>query len=208
MVVTDIKSQKRTGFYSVFIDGKYRFSLDSDTLGSAGLYRGDEIDESRIDDLLRKSAFARAREYGYLLLSYRDRSERELRNRLLQKDFDPGTVREVAGYFKREGLVDDRVFARKWLDNTLASRPMGRLKARYELMKRGVSAGIVEEATAEIDLDMEYRLARDAAGKKLRALSGYPPDVARPRMLRFLRGRGFHFDVIHDLMEEYFGQDV
>ncbi|MGQ9614997.1 MAG: regulatory protein RecX [Spirochaetota bacterium] len=210
MRVSDIKQQKRrTNRVSIYVDGKYSFSLDYNTFIRAGIHLGDEIVQKDIDALLLKDEYARALDYGYLLLSYRDRSEYELRRRLLEKGFHVDLVREVLKFFRDKKLLDDRQFAKKWIENSLSSRPMGRMRMKHELKGKMVEDGIIDEVVGElVDDDTEMRLARRLTEKKLEALKSYPVEVRRARLLRFLKSRGFNFDLIQGLMEEYFSDDI
>jgi len=208
--ISDIKVQKRNKRrYSVYVDGAYAFSLDENTLSGAGLHVDREIDEQEIATLVLKDEFYRARDYGYLLLSYRDRSEREFRKRLIDKGFHRDVVEEVLGFFKACSLVDDRVFAERWMESVLSGRPMGEMRVRHELRAKLVEDVIIDEVLgARFDHERERELARRAAEKKARSLEGYPADTARRRFTRHLRNRGFRFDIIHELVKEFYGEDI
>lgn len=210
MRISDIKQQKRrTNRVSIYVDGKYSFSLDYNTFIRSGIHLGDKIVQKDIDALLLKDEYARALDYGYLLLSYRDRSEYELRRRLLDKGFHVDLVREVLKFFRDKKLLDDRQFAKKWIENSLSSRPMGRMRMKHELKGKMVEDGIIDEVVGElVDDDTEMKLARRLTEKKLEALKSYPVEVRRARLLRFLKSRGFNFDLIQGLMKEYFSDDI
>jgi regulatory protein len=191
------------------VDGAFSFALDSNTLTRAGLHIGEEISETEIKKLVQKDEFFRARDYGLLLLSYRDRSVRELRKRLLDRDFHREVVEELIDYFSKQGLVDDRIFTERWIEHTLESRPMGMMRIRHELRSKFVDDSVIEEVMrSRLDSDVERDLARRAASKKIRALEGYPSETARRRLQRFMRSRGFQFDIIHEVLKEHFGDDI
>jgi regulatory protein len=205
--ITDIKRQKRhKNRVSIYLDGKYTFSLDYETIARANLYKGDEISEEDKEKLIEKDAFSRARDYAYYYLSYRDRSEYEIRKRLLEKEIPPPVVNEVLLSLKNQGVVNDRVFANKWVDNVILSRPMGRMRVTHELRLKRVRDDIIEEVCGEkLDLEREAELAGRAAEKKMKVLKNYTPEVARRRLNTFLVNLGFNFEIIRDLIKEYFG---
>ena len=207
MKITDIKRQKRRkNRVSIYLDGKYTFSLDNDTIVRANIYTGDEITEEDKNKLIEKDAFSRARDYAYYFVSYRDRSEYEIKKRLFEKEFQPAVVNEVLSLLKSRGIVDDHSFVNKWVDNVILSRPMGRMRVTHELRAKRVRDDIIDEVCQEkLDLDKEAELARTAADKKMKVLKSYAQDVARRRLNSFLVNRGFNFEVIRDLIKEYFG---
>jgi len=207
MKITKILSQKRNKRrFSIYIDGKYSFSLDYDTLMRENLHQGDEISSEIIDRIQDKDEFARARDYAYNLLSYRDRSELELKLRLSEKGFHQEVVNELINFLKDAQLVDDRKFLNRCLDSMLSSRPMGKLRAVYELSHRLVSNNLVEDVCSRrFNPEIERELARKAANKKMKQFKKYPEETAKVRLKSFLYRRGFDFEIIKEMIGEYFG---
>jgi regulatory protein len=208
MVITGMQRQKkRPNRVSIYLDGKYAFSLDFDTLSGAGLHVGDELSEELRAELVARDGFARARDYAYTLLSYRDRTASELRGRLKEKGFEPALVERVVSLLREKGFVDDRAFALKWVDDVQSSRPMGRLRIEHELRRRRVADRIIEEVCdLKAPLDAERALAESAAEKRMRAIGDAPGDAAKRRLEAFLRGRGFDFEVIREIVKRRFGE--
>jgi regulatory protein len=210
MKITYIKNQKkRKNRFSIYVEGKYRFSLDYDTLARSNIHIGDEIEERDIEKLKLKDEFARARDYGYVLISYRDRSEWELRHRILEKGFRREVAREVVDWFLSEGIVNDRNFANRWLDGVLQAKPMGRMRVFHELRAKRIDDGIIEEmCDKRLDYQTEMELAKKACDKRMNILKNYPPEVGRRRLFRYMKNRGFDFEIIHKLMEECFSDNL
>lgn len=210
MRISDIKRQKRNqNRFSIYIDGKYAFSIDYDTLDGSHIHIGDTVSDDEKKVLIQKDEFSRVRDYAHTLLSYRDRTEYEIKTRLFDKGFHAGTIREVLEFLKSRNLIDDKSFAGKWVDNIFTSRPMGRMRVEHELKKRRINEDIIQEVCDKrLGQDTEYELARKAAEKKLNSLKSYPGEIARKRLFSFLRNRGFDFEIIRDLMKEYFSDVI
>lgn len=204
MKISEIKNQKRNrNRVSIYIDGRYAFSLGSDTFMRSDIHVGDEIEEKQIERLVKKDEFSRARDYAYTLISYRDRSEYEIRQRLLEKGFHQEVVREVFDSLKAQRLIDDKSFAGRWVENVLTSKPMGKMRVAYELKKKRIREEIILEACDErFTPGTELRLARRAAEKRMNSLKGYPSDIKRRRLFRYLKNRGFDFEIIGEIMKE------
>ena len=206
MKITEIKGQvHRKNRFSVYIDGKYRFSLDYDTLVRAGLHVGDDISDAGIERLELKDEYARARDYLYNLLSYRSRTAYEAKRRLLDKGFNRSVTEEGLKNFSENGLIDDRRFAAEWLDSVLSRRPVGRMRAEHELRAKRIHDDVISEVCDDrFGPGMEKENARRVLEKRLSVLERYPPDVQRRRIWRHLKNRGFRFDIIQELSKEYF----
>jgi regulatory protein len=85
------------------------------------------------------------------LLSYRQRSERELETRLRKKGFGKGAVGEAIGNLKDGGYLDDRKYALDLRRMAEDVKLLGAYGARQFLTEKGVQAGTVEEALAGDD---------------------------------------------------------
>jgi regulatory protein len=210
MKISGIKNQKkRKNRVSIYIEDKYRFSLDYDTLSRSDIHVGDEIDEKEIIKLKLKDEFAKARDYGYSLISYRDRSEWELRRRILEKGFQREVAIEVVNWFKNEGIVNDRNFANHWLDGVLQTKPMGKMRVLHELRAKRIDDGIIEEVCDKrLDYQTEMELAKKACNKRMNVLKNYPPEVGKRRLFQYMKNRGFAFEIIQELMKECFSDHL
>src|SRR5437762_1541300 len=72
------------------------------------------------------------------LLSFRDRSRRELERRLLQAGFEAADVEETLEAMERVGLVDDERFARAVVEQEAGRRLSGRRAVASALAAKGV----------------------------------------------------------------------
>ncbi|MFW5802452.1 MAG: regulatory protein RecX [Verrucomicrobiota bacterium] len=147
------------------------------------------------------------RERAIRLLDQRMHTELELRKKLRTKGFAADNIDQVLADFTRLGLVDDRQYAETYCREKLeGSRPVGPLKLRNELRKRGVAADIIRDVLAnwEETEDGETDLTRAirAGEAKLRLIKpGTPRRDAYARICRFLAGRGFPPPLCRDAAE-------
>ena len=163
-VITAITAQKRnTQRLNISLDGEYAFSLDR--LTAAWLKVGRKLSPEEIVSLQEKDeqevAFNRALRY----LSYRARSEAEMRKYLSDKGFSDHVSQTVIDRLKDERLINDPRFAQDWIDNRVSFRPRSQTQLRFELRNKGLSEDLIEDALQEADLD-DIELAC-VAGKKL-----------------------------------------
>ncbi|MDV6297778.1 regulatory protein RecX [Dietzia maris] len=130
------------------------------------------------------------------LLRYRPRSEHELRERLLDKEYAAEAVDEALGRVRAWGLVDDADFAEEWVRGRRRRRGRSRGALERELRDKGVAEAHIARAVGEIDESDDRRQAADLVRGRLdrrprAALSG--PDVQgeRRRLIAFLARRGY-----------------
>ena len=90
-------------------------------------------------------AVEKAKDMALRLLSRRAYTHREVHDRLMQRECAPAAVATALETLERLGLIDDRVFAQRFVDERMRLRPMGRPLLARDLKRRGVSAEIIDE---------------------------------------------------------------
>lgn len=140
----------------------------------------------------------KAREYVFLLLKYRSRSEKELYGRLKRKKFEEGVIREVIQELKGKGFINDEDFARAWVESRI-KKPLGLRRLAQELKQKGVNRQIIDNqiqkaAQGYPEREIVSRIAR----QRLERLKGIDQQKARTRIYSYLSRRGFSPEVIID----------
>lgn len=121
------------------------------------------------------------------LVSYRPRSEAEVRERLSRR-FPPSAVDGALRSLKRSGLLDDVAFARLWTESRVTHRPRAASRIRRELLDKGVSPDTVEAAVDGVDdAENAYRAASRLADR----LRGESRQTFDRRVWSHLQRRGF-----------------
>lgn len=195
--ITALKVQKRNRErVNVYIDGRFAFGLAA--IEAARLKVGQLLTDEEIARLKERDQVERAVQGALGLLSYRPRSEAEIRQRLREKGHDEATVAEVLARLRRVGLVDDRAFARYWVDNRFQFNPRGVFALRQELRQKGVDDATIEGVLATYDEEAAAQRAAEEAARRLQHLD---PAAFRRRLGGYLRRRGFSFALIRPLVE-------
>lgn len=133
-------------------------------------------------------------------LGPRPRAVLELRRHLQKKRFDEKEIAAAIERLREQGYVDDRAFARFWLDQRARFRPKGGIGLRSELRSKGVDTSIVEEVLADETRGDETETARAALEPRLVRWSALEPGERRAKAQAFLRQRGFSFDTIEEVL--------
>lgn len=192
-VITGLRQQKRNPRrVNLYLDGEFSMALSLEVVQDYGLRRGQELAEADLEALRRAEGKRRALQDAVRFLSYRPRSRAELEQHLRERGKDDETVQEVLGKLLDAGLVDDRAFARSWVEMRQASRPRGREGLRAELRRKGIPPAVIEEVLAEaLDGQEEAELALEIARTRARSLSGLERPAFFRRLRAYLVRRGF-----------------
>jgi len=143
----------------------------------------------------------KARTYALKLLSYRGRSEQELRERLKKKGFSQieaiATIRDL----KQSGLVDDANLAETLKWEAFTAKLLSTEGARRYVLGRGIPRDIAETAFA-CDEERDKENAKRLIEKKLRVLKNYPFATVRRRLYNLLARKGYSSGLIIELLKE------
>lgn len=183
---------------NVYLDGKYAFNLDNEVIAGKKLEVEQELSDEDIEILSRADDFQRCLNAALHYLSYRPRSENEIKDRLKRGKYNTETREMVIIRLKEKGYIDDLAFARFWQDNRQSFNPRSRWLTRMELKKKGVDGSIIDQVINDIDdVDSAYQAALGKINKI--SLSDY--QTYRRRMGDYLRRRGFNYEVIKKTVE-------
>ncbi len=142
------------------------------------------------------------RDRAIRLLTTRDRTIEELRQRLLKEGFSQQEVEEVIVWCSEIGYLDDQRTAKQWVDNRNRFRPTGKHGLRMELRNKGVHEDTITKVMNSQEGD--YQLAKELAKKRLATLGHIPVRKQYQRIGGLLSRRGFNWDVISQVLNELF----
>ncbi|MDD5264248.1 MAG: regulatory protein RecX [Candidatus Bipolaricaulis sp.] len=91
-----------------------------------------------------------------------------------------------------EELIDDRVYAKLWVDDRLLHHPLSRRAIERELEAKGIPhEQIVRALDASYPASRESEIARELATARWTRLASTEPDARRRRAMDHLLRRGF-----------------
>lgn len=207
MKVTALKQQvKNQNRVSVFVDGKYAFSLTADQLLEERLRLMTEIDEKRLKELRVKSFDGKLRAKAMNWVFLRPRSVKELRDYLKRTSYvskskiaekvtaSPEAAELIIDDFMRRGWVDDKVFAEWWIERS--SRKSASLShLRSELMLKGVGRQTIVEVLGD-------RSDSGALTQLIEKLSSRSKYKDREKLMRYLVSKGYSYSSVTDALAD------
>jgi regulatory protein len=205
--ITALEVQKRNKQrVNVYLDGEFAFGLS--LMEAARLHKGQALSEDEIAALRGEDAVLQVVDSAAHFMSFRPRSIQEVRQNLAEKETPPEAIEAAVTRLTAMGYLDDEAFARFWVQNREAFKPLSHRALRQELRQKGVSDTIINEVLSDHD---EVELAYQAAATRVRRLSNLSKRDFRTKMSAFLQRRGFSYnttqDVVTRLIEEQEAQD-
>jgi regulatory protein len=126
-------------------------------------------------------------------LARQDRTVAQVEQFLASKGASPIQVGQTVRRLSDLRYLNDRAYARRWVDNRLASRPSGRERLKAELQAKGIAEPVADQVIAdvfrEVDEEVLAHRALEAVQRRGRRLAGL-------QTVHFLRRRGFSEETI------------
>jgi regulatory protein len=205
--ITKIETQKKTpGRVSIFADGEFLIGLNKETLIRAALRVGDEITPALVSELTTRETLLSAKNAALRLLAIRPRSEKEIIDRLREKEYGAEDIACVVNDLRTAHLLDDVEFARAFIRNALTLRPIGEIQIRRKLLLLGVAKPLIDEAVREtLSATDMTEVAREAATAYLRKMkhsrAAQDPRKKRNNLAAFLARRGYGWTTISAVLK-------
>lgn len=207
--ITSIEPQKKKpDRFNIFVDGEFSFGLDAEALVKSGLKVGQEISEEGIGKLVVENETNKLVEKALRFLSFRPRSEREVRDHLRKKvsrsqgvKVSRNTIDTVIKKLQRLNYLNDLEFSKWWIEQRQTHKPCGVRLIRNELYQKNIDREVVDQVLGESgNREAEIELATKAAKKKLKSYEKLGPQEFRQKMGQFLARRGFGWETIKDVI--------
>lgn len=190
--ISKISSQKRKGSFNIYLDGEYAFSVDSTTLVKYSLKTGKYLTADEIDKILKESELQKVIDKVLRFLAFRPRSSWEIADYLRRKKTSSFILEKVLSSLEKKGQINDFEFAKWWVQQRNAFRPMGKIRIIKELKNKRIAQDIIEQAINDTALD-EFALAQNVIRKKLNKVRHTNEDVKK-KFFDLLLRRGFSYE--------------
>jgi len=119
------------------------------------------------------------------------RTRAQLATTLRERDVPDDVAQRVLDRFEEVGLIDDRLFARMWVDSRQAGRLLSRRALAAGLRRKGVADDLVRDAVDTVSAEDELAAAREMARRKARGVDGLPRATQVRRLSGALARRGY-----------------
>ena len=132
-------------------------------------------------------------------MTYRQRSEKEIIDKLKRKGFSEDIIENTLIYLKEYNLINDLEFSKSFVNDKINLNKFGPERIKYELYRKGISQEIIEKVLAE---DEEYDRALELAKKKLPSYKNDDKNAKYRKLGGFLQRKGYSYECISKILRE------
>ena len=213
--ITDIRPQKKDKKrVNIFIDQDFAFGVSIELKFEKKLEIGNQLSDKQLKNIVEDDQVERLFNKSLRLLSYRPRSEREIREHLLREgklqgigksDFEDSqyenSIDKALSKLKGLKQIDDKEFALWWIDQRKKFKTRGVWAIKMELIQKGIDKDIISELLNQDDEEAEEELAMRASQKKIGSYNKLDKYEFRNKMGQYLSRRGFGWSTIKKVVD-------
>jgi len=135
--------------------------------------------------------------------AYQERCNHDVDLKLMQWKVSSDKIRNIKHYLKEEGFLNEERYARIFVRSKFHINKWGRSKIRYELKNRVIPENLVQKAMEEIGEDDYMNTIRELILKKMSEINSAKHLNIREKIITFVTGKGFEFDLISKVLTEF-----
>lgn len=201
--ITAIKRQKRNPHrVNIYLEDEFAFGLSRIVAGWLDV--GQELDDEKIISLQAEDEQEVAYQRILKFISHRIRTKDEIRRNLIKHKVQSRVINDVLQRLRRNGMVNDKQFAKSWVENRNEFRPRAHRMLTYELRQKGITDEIISQTLDSIISDEE--LAFKAAQNQVRKYKDLEWPNFRRKLSGFLARRGFSYNIISLVVDQVWAE--
>ncbi len=203
MKITSVTRYKGSTYEAELDDGR-KLYLHADIITDFGIHAGMETDRETLRKIIYASNFRRAYQRALYLLDYRDYTYSEMYKKLVENYKSEALCTAVMKRLTEHGFIDDVRYAERMARKLVEIKRFGRRRSKRELMQKGISGFIAEDALEPYSAAFEENLMELLRTKHSRYLTDREDKRSIEKVKSALVRYGYDFTEINHAVKEYF----
>ncbi len=209
MKITKIEIQKKNlKRYNLYIDNEFNMGIHEDVIVILGLYVNMIIDQEMYDEILLKEVYSKAKADALNYISYRMRSESEVKKKLYELGYIHEMVDATIDFLYEYSYLNDLEFTKSFIHDKATLSRHSIYRIRHDLRQKGVKPEIIEKALNNYKdqmIDFDYDNAKILSLKKYKQLYNkkkYNEYELKQRVYQALVQKGFNIYTIKEALQD------
>ena len=141
---------------------------------------------------------------GLKMLGRRELSEKQVRQRLARKAYEPDEIDDAVTRLRQERAINDARVAEAIARTETAIRKRGKVRVRMQLERAGIAKDTARQAIDSVFEAIDDEALLEASlRKRLRGRETIADDREFQRLFRYLIGQGFESDRVMKALKAY-----
>ena len=202
-IITKIEAQKRNKErVNIYIDEDYAFSLSAEIVYKQGLAAKMQVDNEALSNLAQEEGFLKCKGSALRTIERTYKTEKEIRDKLLLKEFDIDSIERTIEFLKEYNLLNDEDYVRMYVKDKMKNQ--GQNKIKYALIQKGISEELIKKEVSKLNEDSQKEIAYDLAVKKYNLLTKREDDKYKlsQKIYRFLTAKGYDYAIVGEVVKK------
>lgn len=195
--ITKIEYQKNNkDRVSIYLDDNFAFGIDLNIMIKYSLAKNMELEDEFIDEILIAEEEIKTYNYALSVLSRIAKSEKQLRDKMLEKGYDNNFINNAIIKLKQQKYLDDERYSEMLINNKINISKHGKRKIKEALYEKGIDREIIDKKISQISEEDELERAFILGAKKLNTLKEEDTRKKSLKLSNYLITKGFDFSVV------------
>lgn len=194
--------QLKSGLYQLDLDNQQQLQVSEDVLVKFRMLKGKELTTEEIEQIKQASMYDYGLQQALNYLSYQLRTEKEIRQYLVQKEIASEDISKIIQYLKTQKLLDDFAYAQSYLRTSLRLSDKGPLVIRQKLGEKGIDEKIILQVLIEYTPELQLAIVKKSMTKMLQRSSQKSHYQQLQKIKLAFVQKGFSYGLIETAMQE------
>jgi len=193
-------TSRKKNYFNVTLENGDKYNLHVNSIISYNIKENHFIENKIINQALDITEREIIKNKIIVLLSYRQRSKKELKDTFVSKGYNINNVLIVIDKLEQRKYLDDKLFTKMMASHLVKEKNLGRYLVEQKLLHYGID--ITEMEPILSDLYKEYppsKTIKKILNKKKISIRNTLKN--KLKMINHLKRKGFHFDDINSVIE-------
>ena len=189
MKITKLEKKKR--LYLMELDGQQTSYITEDTIVRFMLSKDKVVSTEELTEIQDFAQFSYGKNLALYHLSFKARTEKEVREYLKKYDLDEKITSQVIANLKEDNWINDRQYAYSIINTNQLSGDKGLYVIAQKLSQKGIAKATIEDVLKDFDFS---EVAQRVAEKLLKKYTGkLPARALQDKIIQNLTNKGFSY---------------
>lgn len=200
MIISDIKYNEKNNLFKISIEEE-NFQVSYRVYEELQLKKDKELSMNEYNTILEESLFQDSKIIAERYLSYKQRTNKELVNRLSRDFKNPDVIDKVVKYYEKLLLLNDDKYAKEYLAYCLEVKRYSKSFTLSKFYQKGLDKSFFEQYIEDFNPEIDFENAKYLFEKRYghKDLSDIKD---KQKAFRYLQSKGFRYDDISRIIND------
>lgn len=197
-----IESIKKTGKkYKIILDSGQIINTYEEVILNNGLLFHKYINTALLEKINTDTVYYKSYNKALDMINRKLRSEKEIKEYLKKSEVEEKDINEIVQNLKRIGLIDDKIFAKAYINDKINLSSDGPYKIRKYLENNNIKEEYINDAISSIDQEIINQKIDKIILKKIKTNSKYTSNMLKQKIITYLINLGYSREDIIQRLE-------